>query len=197
MRILRPGKSPVNVGRGGATASATSTRQKASRAISSAGSTAESRAAETKKEYDRLFAKGVRLLSMREHSAQEITDKLSAGAESLDIVYAVIDELNEKRYLSDERYAESYVRSRTIRGFGPLKIRAELKNKGIKNSMIDEYLNVDSPVWYDNARNQYRKKYGDEPVTDYNAWTKRARFLQSRGFTTEHIQVTLPSIDHD
>jgi len=152
---------------------------------------------ETKKEYNQLFVKGVRLLSMREHSTHEITTKLSVKCESLDIVYAVVEFLIENKYLSDERFTESYIRFRRNRGFGPNKIRTELKDKGINNNMIDDHLNVNSSIWFDTAQNQYKKKYGDDRVKDYNTWAKRARFMQSRGFSMEHIQVTLPSVDHD
>ena len=150
-----------------------------------------------KKEYDRLLSKGIRLLSMREHSVKEITTKLSVKCDSLDMVHAVVDGLLESKVLSDERFTESYVRSRSNRGFGPTKIRSELFLKGIKNNMIEDYMDVSSPIWYENARNQYQKKYGDGPVSDYKAWAKRARFMQSRGFSMEHIQVTVPSVDYD
>jgi len=149
----------------------------------------------TKKEFNRLMAKGIRLLAMREHSLKEINDKLSAKALSKEMVAAVLDELIENNYVSDERFAESYVRSRANRGFGPIKIRMELKNKGISNQLIAEYLDMDSAIWLDSARNQYHKKYGDDAISDYNTWTKRARFMQSRGFTAEHIQISLPAVN--
>ena len=148
-----------------------------------------------KKEFNDLLAKGMRLLAMREHSIKEINDKLSAKALCLDTVGAVLDELIKNNYVSDERFTESYVRSRANRGFGPIKIRAELKNRGVSNQLISEYLDIGSVIWLDNARNQYHKKYGDTAVSDYNTWTKRARFMQSRGFTAEHIQVSLPAFD--
>lgn len=150
-----------------------------------------------KKSFNDLFAKGVRLLAMREHSIKEITDKLKAKTDAMDIVYAVVDELIDNKYLSNERFTEAYVRSRGNRGFGPVKIRSELKGKGIGSSMIDDYLDASAAIWYDNAASQYHKKYGDAPVSDYNAWSKRARFMQSRGFTMEHIQLTLPKVDFD
>lgn len=151
----------------------------------------------TKKEYNYLYQKGIHLLSMREHSVKEVTTKLSAKSERLDLVSAVVDELIDKDYLSNSRFTESYVRAKQQRGFGPTKIRNELSNKDIKNSMIDNYLNASSAVWYENAQNQYTKKYGDEPISDYNSWTKRARFMQSRGFTMEHIHSTLPPVESD
>ena len=144
-------------------------------------------------EFNKLFAKGVYLLGMREHSTQEMLAKLNAKSESTDVVLAVIDELHENDYLSDERFAQSYVRSRTNRGFGPVKIKTELKSKGISNRLVDDYLDSNSPQWFDVAREQYEKKYSSVNVKDYKEWTKRARFLQGRGFTMEHIQAVQPS----
>jgi len=148
---------------------------------------------EEQTEFNRLFAKGVYLLGMREHSIQELTDKLNARTESMDIVLAVIDELLANKYLSDERFAESYVRARSNRGFGPIKIQAELKTKGVNQSLITEFVDVSSTFWFDVARKQYEKKYSSNNVKDYKEWTKRARFLQSRGFNMEHIQAVQSS----
>lgn len=150
-----------------------------------------------KKEFNVLMAKAVRLLAMREHSVKEVTDKLRAKTEQPHLVDSVVNELIERNYLSDQRFSESYVRHRRNRGFGPVKIRAELLVKGISTALVDEYLHLNSSLWYETAQQQYDKKYGDAAVSDYNAWTKRARFLQSRGFTNEHIQVTVPRVDFD
>ena len=155
-----------------------------------------------KKEFNSVLSRGMRLLAIREHSVLEISNKLIdkfADYEDVDasLVYAVVDELVKLDYVSDERFAESYVRSRGNKGFGPVKIKAELKGKGISNSFIQDYLKEGAGSWFDKAEQQYIKKYGDGPVTDYNTWTKRARFMQSRGFTMEHIHVTLPKVKFD
>ena len=150
-----------------------------------------------KKEYNNLFGRGIRLLAMREHSVKELTDKLLAKGDLADVVYGVIDDLVEQNLLSNDRFAENYVRARTARGFGPLKIQTELSAKGIDSGLISEYLDMNSAIWFDNAAAQYDKKYGEAPVSDYNEWSRRARFMQSRGFTMEHIQVTLPKVDFD
>jgi regulatory protein len=151
----------------------------------------------SKEEYKRVWAKGIRLLSMREHSTQELLKKLSAKCDTLDLVHAVIDDLTENNYLSDQRFTESFVRSRQNRGIGPSKIKLELKGKGISSDMIDDHLNGEAAVWFDNARNQYFKKYGESPVSDYSSWAKRARFMQSRGFSNAHIQATVPRVNTD
>lgn len=160
---------------------------------SNADSTAIDSADQVKKEYKRLMAKGIRLLSMREHSVREIIKKLSLKCESLDLVYAVVDELLANKYLSDQRFTETFVRSRQNRGFGPNKIKMELSEKGIENNLIDDYLDVNSAIWYESAEQQYLRKYGDGPIEDYKTWAKRAQFMQGRGFSMEHIQVVVPA----
>ena len=144
-----------------------------------------------KKEFNELFARGIRLLAMREHSVKEITNKLFDKSENSDALHAVIDDLLERKYLSDERFAESYVRSRSNKGFGPVKIRSELKTKGISNALIQDNVNENAAIWFDNAEAQHAKKYGASPIENYAAWTKRARFLQSRGFTMEQIHCVI------
>lgn len=155
-----------------------------------------------KKEFNSVLSRGMRLLAIREHSVLEIRNKLVdkfADYEDVDasLVYAVVDELVKLDYVSDDRFAESYVRSRANKGFGPVKIKAELKGKGVSNGLIQDHLKEGAGSWFDKAEQQYIKKYGDGSITDYNTWTKRARFMQSRGFTMEHIHVTLPKVEFD
>lgn len=160
-------------------------------AESASGSLAE---AESKKAYRELLERGIKLLSMREHSQTELRRKLASKGALPELVDEVIDELLELGYLSDERFCEAYVRSRAQRGFGPAKIRAELHTKGVSQTLIAEYLLQDSQRWYALAEQQYQKKYGDVKVVDYKDWSRRARFLQSRGFSMDHIHGCVPQI---
>ncbi|NND82431.1 MAG: regulatory protein RecX [Gammaproteobacteria bacterium] len=135
----------------------------------------------------------MRLLAMREHSRSELETKLSKKTESKDLLFAVLDELRKENYQSDSRFAESFVRSRANRGMGPIKIRSELKNRGVDSAIIDEYLDASAGKWFDRAAAVYQRKYGDSPILQYSDWSKRARFLQSRGFTSEQINDALPA----
>ena len=76
-------------------------------------------------------------LSRREHSAKEIFQKLSYRVESHDMLLQAIDDLVRDGLLSDERFAESYFQSRKNKGFGPLRIKNELNQRGIKESIFD------------------------------------------------------------
>jgi len=152
---------------------------------------------ENKKEFNKLLASGMRLLAMREHSEKEMKDKLNAKSGSPSIVIDVVEQLLENSYLCDKRFAESYVRARRNRGFGPVKIRAELKNKGIDSFLVDAHLDPASSQWFEMAEVQYQKKFANQVMLSYSDWTKRARFLQGRGFTMEHIQSCVPNFEHN
>lgn len=144
-----------------------------------------------------VLARGIHLLSMREHSVFELADKLSKKGFDATVIDSVVEELKTANYVNDERFAESYIRSKQMRGMGPIKIKSELHAKGVSSAIIDEYVNDDDASWYDAAESLHQKKYGDKELKTYKEWTARARFLQGRGFTMDHIHSTVPQFDGD
>ena len=129
----------------------------------------------------------VRLLSRREHSAFEIRDKLAKrDFESSEIERAIV-ELQQGGWLSDERYAEAYIRMRQLKGFGPIRISIELNERGVKESIIDACLHAEDDSWRQTLKQQYEKKYRNKPIEDYSDKAKRIRFLQYRGFALDAI----------
>jgi regulatory protein len=129
----------------------------------------------------------VRLLSRREHSAFEIRDKLSKRDFDKSEIEQAIIELQQGGWLSDERYAEAYIRMRQQKGFGPIRISIELNERGVKESIIDTYLHQQDDSWLVTLQQQYQKKYKNKAVIDYNDKAKRIRFLQYRGFALDAI----------
>jgi regulatory protein len=129
----------------------------------------------------------VRLLSRREHSAFEIRDKLSKRDFDNGEIEQAIIELQQGGWLSDERYAEAYIRMRQQKGFGPIRISIELSERGVKDSIIDSYLHAQDDSWLLTLQQQYLKKYKNKAVVDYNDKAKRIRFLQYRGFVLDAI----------
>jgi regulatory protein len=129
----------------------------------------------------------VRLLSRREHSAFEIRDKLAKRDFESSEIEQAITELQQGGWLSDERYAEAYIRMRQQKGFGPIRISIELNERGVKESIIDSYLHSRDDSWLHTLQQQYQKKYKNKVIEDYNDKAKRIRFLQYRGFALDAI----------
>ena len=129
----------------------------------------------------------VRLLSRREHSAFEIRDKLHKREfDSKEIEQAII-ELQEGDWLSDERFAEAYIRMRQLKGFGPIRIAIELNERGVDEGIASRYLQARDDIWLQTLVEQYGKKYKNKVIEDYNDKAKRIRFLQYRGFSLDAV----------
>lgn len=94
---------------------------------------------------------------------------------------------------SDERYAESYVHMRRKRGYGPLKIKQELQQRGVSSDLVDIFVEFNDKIWLDTACQAYEKKFSGKQLDTANERAKRMRFLQSRGFTGDIIQKTFSS----
>ena len=129
----------------------------------------------------------VRLLSRREHSTYEIRDKLlQRDFDEVEIEQALL-ELQQGDWLSDERYAEAYIRMRQQKGFGPIRIANELNERGVKEGIVETYLYAGEESWRQTLLKMYEKKYKNAAVEDYNEKAKRIRFMQYRGFTLDMI----------
>ena len=139
------------------------------------------------------------LLARREHGSQELEAKLSKRFHKrncdAEMRHSVIEQLISEGLLSDERYAVSRVRQLASRGYGPNRIRNDLRQQRVDqflSSSMDEAFDV--PVdWAVEAASVYHKKYQGQPIIgDYDSRQRergrRMRFLQHRGFDAEVIQ---------
>jgi regulatory protein len=98
-----------------------------------------------------------------------------------------VNELQQGGWLSDERFAEGYIRMRQNKGYGPVRISMELNERGVNEDIVNACLPVDNDSWLQILQQQYMKKYKNTPVTDYNDKVKRMRYLQYRGFPLDMI----------
>jgi regulatory protein len=131
-------------------------------------------------------------LSRREHATRELFQKLLAKeVYEADEISAALARLTDQDLLSDERFTEAFIQQRANRGSGPLKIRAELRQKGISDAMIETFLDERNVLWCKNAKAVYVKKYGSEFSLDLKEKVRQNRFLQSRGFSSEQIRYAM------
>jgi regulatory protein len=90
--------------------------------------------------------------------------------------------LAEGGLLSEERLAEAYVAERLRKGFGPLRVREELRRKGLADALIEPHLSLSTGEWLAHLETAAEKKFGPGPVRDRKEAARRARFLEYRGF---------------
>lgn len=139
-------------------------------------------------DYQKSCATALRLLARREHSELELRHKLAGRRFGDDLIDNVVAELAEQGLLSDRRFAAAYVSGRFERGFGPLRIQCELRERGVATDLAAETLAELSGAWVDCAARQRSKRFGAGLPEDARERARQMRFLQQRGFTGDQIR---------
>ena len=137
----------------------------------------------------RCLKAAIDLLSRREHSRFELKRKLlqKPYAEGVDLEL-ILDQLEAADYLSNARYAESFVRSRILKGQGEIKIRSQLLQRGITMSMADTAIAEAEVNWWDLAEQQRIKRFGEAYPVILKDKLKQIRFLTMRGFPSHIVR---------
>lgn len=133
-----------------------------------------------------LKGRALRLLSGREHSRVELERKLRTHEQEPGELARILDELQGKGFISDQRVAESVVHRRAAK-LGAGRIRQELQGKGLDPETIDSAISALRTTEIERARQVWRRKFG-EPPRDAEERSRQSRFLAGRGFGAEAIR---------
>lgn len=128
----------------------------------------------------------MQLLARREHSRRELQTKLWQKKFDSANVEQVLDWVMQQGFQSDERFAKAYTRMRVGRGFGPARIAAELRERGVEDELVLSVLNAYDGSWHDLALQVYGKKFGAKKKPHGAlVYAQQVRFLLYRGFSIE------------
>jgi regulatory protein len=132
----------------------------------------------------------VALLARRDFACGELSSRLKTDGYPAEAIAAVIAELTAERILDDSRFATQYVAHHAQRGQGPRRIAMELGNRGLAQALIQAAL-AGGPDWSALAREVRIRRFG---LTAPQSWVEKAkqgRFLQYRGFSSDHVRSAL------
>ncbi|WP_114195812.1 recombination regulator RecX [Edaphovirga cremea] len=164
-----------------------------------------------------LLSRAMRLLSQRDHSESELRRKLAEQPFSVRLQAAqkrrdppenpssekpsledreinpewidqVIEYCYQHDWLDDTRFALSYLRSRSRKGYGVQRIRSELMQKGVEKEIVSTALETCELDWCKLAKEVAERKFGDSLPTEWHEKAKVQRYLLYRGFFQEEIQ---------
>ena len=136
----------------------------------------------------KVYVLALRLLTRREHSIVELRKKLMEKTDHPELIPEIIQELIQKKYLDDERFTESYSRMLANKGYGLLRIKRALKEKGITES---------NNVYHADIKEVYNKKFKKGGSSDLREKAKQIRYLQYRGFSFEEIKKVINHEDDE
>lgn len=142
-----------------------------------------------------LKDRALSLLTARPLSRKELIDRLIERADATEKeAEAVADELERLGLLNDRTYAETLVRHYSARGYGPYRLREELRRRGVPRAYWDEALdNLDDPAEAIDAllRQKLRGRTADRKEL------KRASdYLARKGYSWNDISAALRRYDN-
>ena len=105
-----------------------------------------------------------------------------------DLIEIEIGKLTSEGLQSDQRLAEAFVRARIMRGQGPIKIRHELRHRGVMDQLIESAIDCSGMDWTNLASDVLQRKFGRDSAPDMKEKSRRSRFLQQRGFDFDQIR---------
>jgi regulatory protein len=131
------------------------------------------------------------LLARREHSVRELRNKLKRRFPDHSMIDEQIARLTGQNLQSNLRFAECYARERIGRGYGPVRVREELRERGASALDVAAAMKELQVDWFVVASEVLLKKFGALAPSDIKEKARRARFMQYRGFIAEHYQKLL------
>ncbi|MGH8487743.1 MAG: regulatory protein RecX [Gammaproteobacteria bacterium] len=104
-------------------------------------------------------------------------------------------ELAAAGWQSDERFASTFVASKTERGYGPLRIIAELTERGIDVEIIAGSIRTGDPCWEERMLQARARHFGMRLPVNRKERARQARYLVDRGFIPERVRRALDTDD--
>ena len=131
------------------------------------------------------------LLAGRDFTRHELAERLSRRGYRAALVQSAVAGLAAENLLREERFVEQFVTQHSGRGRGPMRIRQDLRQRGIDSEAIDTALAAGDVDWTESARAARRRRFGTALPADPRERAKQARFLQYRGFSSDQIRAAL------
>lgn len=142
-----------------------------------------------------LKGRALRLLGGREHSRAELERKLQPHEQEPGQLRRVLDELQAKGFISEQRVVESVLHRRAGK-LGAGRIRQELQQKGIGDELVAQAVQQLRATELNRARQVWQRRFG-APPQDAAERARQSRFLAARGFGGDVIRRVLGGRDDE
>jgi regulatory protein len=118
--------------------------------------------------------------------------KLAPHVEDQAEVESVLDEMERRGFLSEERFVESVIHRRAA-SHGTARIRQELSLKGISPDQMRESLARLEPSELARAHAVWARRFGTV-TDDPREYARQMRFLMARGFSGDVVRRVLRGV---
>jgi len=159
-----------------------------------------SRSSESEESRKSAYRWAIRALGRRMHSESEIRAGLARRDFSEEVISAVTQQLKDQSYLDDLEFATQMVKARGhSKGYGRIRIKYELKRKGVDAELVHRVLNTVMPLEREGeiAIRTAEKKLATIRKRGFDRKAALYRFLEARGFTLRAIWTALNAVNFE
>lgn len=132
------------------------------------------------------WARLISIIERRDKSADELRQKLTQEGFSPDLVESQLKLAQEKKFINDKRYAQSFIYQKKLQGWDKFRIERELKLRGINLDEIPDYPH--SYFSFDDSLERAYNLLTKKSIASKNPYEKFYRFLASKGYSSEVIK---------
>ncbi len=148
-----------------------------------------------KEKYVSVREQAWRFLSRRDHSQNELRDKLIQKSLDKEIINEIVQDLSKRDYLNDQRYARQVINDEiNLKRSGPLLIKNKLSKKGVQNNIIHKLMEelYSEELQFKNCKELAEKKL--VLLNNLDPLQKKKRltsYLAQKGYTWDLIERVL------
>ncbi len=128
------------------------------------------------------------LLAKRDYAIAEAVAKLIERGAPPEVAAAAVADFAARGYLKDSRYAEKYLAYAARTGHGPVRIARDLRERGVNNEDIGLAMDK-GPDWRVLCEALRQRRFGPQAPASWAEKGRQARFLQYRGFSSDHMRL--------
>ena len=148
--------------------------------------------------YRKALNTALRILTRRDHSKHELSQKLAARGHAGEVIDKVISECERFDYINDERTVQVFIRRLQRKGYGRKRIQFELNLKGLRGKHIQGVLfkSISEADECQSAEKIFQKhaRRFDREKDALKRKDKIYRFLYGRGFSKAVISALISKI---
>ncbi|MBQ4670412.1 regulatory protein RecX [Aeromonas dhakensis] len=139
-------------------------------------------------------AYAMRSLARRESAESELARRLRQQGYQEEVIEAVLDYCRGYNWVNDERYGAMAVRAGAAKGHGPLKIRFDLRRKGLDDGQIDAAFEQPELDWFELALELLERRANLADLTDFKLRMKWLKYLLGRGFSQDQARYAISTL---
>ena len=140
----------------------------------------------------RAFA--MRSLARRESAESELAKRLRLQGFNEEVIEAVVEYCRGYNWVNDDRYDAMAVRAGAAKGHGPIKIRFDLRRKGLDDMQIDAAFDQPELDWFELAFALLERRARVADLGDFKLRMKWLKYLLGRGFTQDQARYAISAL---